>query len=1037
TLIPSNINPNTLLFVPIFCIIITCTLSVWTAIINGATLVYASLFSSLYVYLVFIIVPEDLFWISFIILMPFVFIMTSTAIGRRWFNQLLVKKTLIDITIILYFSPRENKGSQIWDSLMSSLMIVASILVVGLIVAPTLATRLFQRKIIKTLNSTRILFRGVGYQMEASVSHDEREMKKNSSFTFPMFPHPNDIPISSDSPLNDQSVGSSNDIEEDDLLGINLDPINNNNNNNNNNNVTPLNQTMSIPIPTQPDQSPESISSPDHSCVIPDVIGVETVPSPPSIDVTSSSSEGPSTTSSQSTTPGNTTPKQHRRKHSDEGASMPKNKSFKKLKDFLRGDHKHSDTTTGETRGPLPLSRSTALEKELFSKKMSKKQVLSTAVLIPSEGELAQMEIHLVKQIDRLTKLLVECRQERWNLKLIGHFERLLTVLEMNQKQLISIKLAVSNGFSYFARQEILIPVLPFLDSIIEEVFLQIGLIIHILVNKHSGQSEYQLTTSILEQSLQETEALVQECSSTYKKLVHEYQRNNLPLLDASEVSKIHFFIFSITVFAQNQRQISDIIFEINNDSSSYPVPIEIIMHGLPWLIMAFPRYLIKRWRLLLSNIKELRSYDPSQPGSAHSSSFTLLLAWILRYFYNLWFANRKWKFPLQLSVAFTAAASVFYYFEGTSADRFELRGIWMCATVGLVMSPSLGATLTRGFHRLIGTVLGGGLGVLIMMLVNVVNEPVKQVILAVSTFIAVFSASFVQQDVRFSYAGAVFALTLMIITYGEFFAHHFTYMIAVNRIFNVSLGIIWVIIVSLMLFPFFTYKTSRFKYFEVTNTIAETFIKIVDLGLRLESDGSPEQRAVIKQEIAGSIRKIRVSMSAQKGLIYDIKSELAIHPKMHVAYYLEMLENLSKLYTRLVAFDNAFDYEFSDDMLSAMAPIRAPLKHMITAICRSLQHIIQLVFNQAREEGYDSETDLNEALKELDLSFQGVRQDLLQRKVMFKLHPEMIQFGSGIYSLRDFVKHYISVVKSFERIKRDQSRRGGQLRNFILRMCD
>ncbi|EFA76357.1 hypothetical protein PPL_10122 [Heterostelium album PN500] len=620
--------------------------------------------------------------------------------------------------------------------------------------------------------------------------------------------------------------------------------------------------------------------------------------------------------------------------------SKDKRKSFKRIMNvFGLVSREKLETMDDGTilKKSLPLSRSTALEKDLFTKKMGKKQILATAIPLPSEKEIKHWENKLTDQINRLTTLLAECRQERWNAPLISSYEKLLSLLEMNQKQLISIKLSVNHGFSVMARQEVIFPVLPFLDSIIEEVFLQIGLIIHILVHRikkeNNANQADQLYTTILQQSFEETEALVEECRNTYKKIVKEYQRTNLPALRATEITKVHFFIFA---------------------------------------------------------------------------------------------------------VALTSAVAPFYYYEGRSYHELVIHGIWVCATVILVMSPTLGATITRGFHRIVGTIIGAILGFFISWLVHVVPQPAKQFILIITTFVFVFIASFVQQDVRFSYAGAVAALTFMIISFGSYLAPTFTYTMAVERAFNISLGIVWVLIISVVLFPYFTYKNSRLKFFDATSTMANTFIKIVELGLPTNSD-QLANRAKIKGEITGSLRQIRVIMATQKSLLFDIRSELALQPKKSSSHYFKLIGDLSKLYTRLVAFDNAFDYQFSEAMVEAMAPIQQSIHDLNETLILSIDDLRALMHDQERTLERGTSRSLTDCLTELDNSFQAVRRDLLQKKTLFNLHPEMIQFGSGMYSLRDFIKHFIVVLKDFEMIKRDQfqQQHGSIKKPFINRLCD
>eukprot|EP01133_Synstelium_polycarpum_P014535 gene14535-17170_t len=906
--IPTGFNPNTLLLVPVFIVIIACNVSVWPSILNGAVVVYATGISSIFLLIVFRVCPSSgpLYWTTIIpvFFSSYIVACIATTPGHRWFNPLVLKKFLIDISILLYFSPVHDRDTQIIENFVISMFIFVSIFVVGLCASPTLATRLFMKKAIKTINSTRIFFRGVGYSMEASVikQDDSVNMVKNNSFSFPMFPYPDEF--------------------DDDEATVEEEPIG---------------------------LSPEIVLPPAKDTDIQDLKSV----------------------------------------------------------------------------GQLPLSRSGAIEKEMFTttaivekkkKKKKKLEYISTSVPLPTEHDLYLMEVKLTHEIDRLTSLLRESRQERWNTSLIGSFDKVLSMLEMNQKQLITIKLAVSHGFSRMATQEVILPMLPFLNSIIEEVYLQMGLMIEILTGdvtpedlRHMGQviqqpsssspsggdpvvipptltsekSLHQLTKSILQASFEETEALVDECKNTYKNIVKEYQRTNLPTLPAAEITKVHYFIFGIMTFALHQREFSNVVFQIKKDVRKCSVQVEILRYGLLYLATSFPYFIINRTKRIYNYIISKPIIDPVTDKPVPKRRVVLgHIRDLTAYLYMVFWQNNKWKFPIQLTIAFTVACAAFYHFQGQHHGVLVINGLWVCATVALVMSPSLGATMTRGFHRMIGTVLGAILGFLIALAVKEVPVPAKEIILMVVALIWIFMVSYVQQDPHYSYAGAVAGLTYLIIAFGQYFEPHFIYTYAVMRAFHITLGVLWVLIVSAVFFPYHTYKTTRLALFKLANDMANTYVDIIELGL--SSNISETDMTQRKKAISASLRGIRVSLFAQKGLLLDIRSELVLRPKTKFQHYANIMDHITKAYTQ----------------------------DMNIQIKNTTQELRTLMFNQSRLPEDAEMRTLTECLGSLDTSFQAVRHDLLQRKTLVNLHPEMIQFGSDYYITIDM--EYNSKLREF-----------------------
>lgn len=66
----------------------------------------------------------------------------------------------------------------------------------------------------------------------------------------------------------------------------------------------------------------------------------------------------------------------------------------------------------------------------------------------------------------------------------------------------------------------------------------------------------------------------------------------------------------------------------------------------------------------------------------------------------------------------------------------------------------------------------------------------------------------------------------------------------------------------------------------------------------------------------------------------------------------------------------------------------------------------------------------LNERVKELMEIIHSVRLSLLERKIIYELYPDMIQFGAFIFIIIDFLKYQIITYNHLLKLKSDKYHR-------------
>ncbi|KYR03130.1 hypothetical protein DLAC_00627 [Tieghemostelium lacteum] len=972
-------NFNALILVPVFVTIIACNLSSQSSMISGGIVVISTATSSLVIY-AFLKIFQERIWVSFIVGFFFAFFLQCTVLrGGRWFNGLACKKILLDLVIVYYFSPYPDseKETDILETFICSLFMLFSIVIVS-IIFPVMATKLFHFNLMRTLRTSRDLFRAIGYSVESKLYKDPNQqtsskIPKNHSFTFPL----NDLTGHDDEDGEDDIKVQHTSIEQQ---------------------LQQKNDMTTLEEKTNESQEKDIVSSSN----------------------TMKSSE----------------------------------KNIEKIVLPLS-----SLVTKKEVTFQLPLGgekepKSPNVSGDIKLKKLKKSksvEILSKSIPIPTDKEIKELQFRLTDEVNRLTLVLKECKEERWNSTLVESYKAILNLVEMSLKHLMSLRISIESGFSQNASRELVSPMEPFLDSLIEEVYLQIGLMIDVLkgklhlsetptsspnsANAVSGadnpkrkfsrkEQKTVIERNILESSFEETDELIVKLQEFYKQLVGEYQRSGLPGLHESEISRLHFFIFGIIEYARQQKVIYQLVLQIKARIRHESIRYQVIRYGLVYVLTALPIHWYKVTLFIISKFSKKSDVDKETPNLNQQQTvrnpdsevpkkdhiLKRIFKFIVNYIYVLCFKNGKWKFPLQIAIAYTSSVIVFWYINGETKGELVIKGVWTCATAILVMSPSVGASLLKGFNRVIGTMGGGGVGFLVSWLCSVIPKGGKEVVILAFTFVWITIISIIQQNPSFSYSGAVSGLTFVLVVYGQYL-YGFDYWYALFRSFHITMGVVWVIIICLTVFPYFSFQYTRIKMVNTTIQMSRTFVNIIRLGLKIETLNQSQEimmdidytdRDRRAKEIRKSLTDQRMILDQIKLSLNDIKSELILMPNKSNAYR-KVYKDLSYSYTRLVAAEASFRSSFSDPLLQAMSPINQKIQGIfneLDALAKDLNIFTTLTISKSQRSQLtvDHEKQLTDSVKALGDSFQEVRVDLLKRRILSTLHPEMIQFGSGMY---------------------------------------
>ncbi|EGC38032.1 hypothetical protein DICPUDRAFT_14919, partial [Dictyostelium purpureum] len=1038
-----SINVNLLILVPVVYVMMAFNISSLAALLSGSVVVWGLGIAALYTFILQKIVDASYLWVSYIFNFFFTFILYSLIPGRRWINLFAAKMMLINLICCVYFNQGLSPYEMIWQFLVLFCLVFCVLIFCGMFLFPWLASRLFLKKVIKTFDRTKNFFRAVGYQMEAKldmemsigkISPTTPQKKRPKSFMHPIYSP--EYMSGADGGKVDDHISLENQNGNDD---INL----------------------------------ESIATGNENVIV-----------------------------------------------EQEGANgYVNNKNNSNSNNNINNNNDNNINSNNN----IPHSHNTSHNKQT--------PIVTSAIKIPSKEDLLKMEGKLNDQIFRLSIILAESRMERWNAPLIAQYEQLLALLEMSQKQLITIKQSIDEGFEIKTRQEMILPMIPFIDSIIEEVHLQNCLFIDILKSpeKYDYEKAGEVTSKtiigkdvdinsihykrkVLEMSFEETQELINSSKIFYKSCVKEYQRGDNLMFHESEISKVHFFLIGIFSFASSQKRISDIVLKVKKLQRYEPIIVELLRYGVWFIITSFPLHIYKRVikvkNIIQKEKEERQKWKQNKASCFVDESMVPYSAWkrfwkfTLNWFWATFFANKRWVFPLQVAIGFTSTIIIFHYFDGKRYHELEVHGMWTCITTVIVFSPSLGATSTRSIHRMIGTIGGGFLGFLVSWLTSVVHNEGREVLLFIFTFFWIFAISHIQQDPRYSYAGSVSGLTFIMVSYGQYLSHDYTVMYAVMRCLFITMGIVWVLVLSLVIFPFFTYKSNIERAFKNASNITNTFIKILEnssfrLSQHQENDNNsvdmeglvihdspkssnevaledkspilnssqpqpvspppepqpnnnnadvslqkpihnntltssnsnniknssnvaieppkvtPEQ---YKAEMVATLRGIRVTNGQFFAALVDVKSELFFKPH-RFKYFFKMYGHLSNSNTRLVMAETILSKKLSDTVLDEMVNAYTSINQIITDLKKVDDNYNAILADKPLPHDIEA-NDLNDRIQNLIDVVHQIRLNLLERKIVYELYPDMIQFGASIFIIHDFVRYQITVYNHLLKLK-------------------
>ncbi|XP_022942951.1 aluminum-activated malate transporter 8-like [Cucurbita moschata] len=213
----------------------------------------------------------------------------------------------------------------------------------------------------------------------------------------------------------------------------------------------------------------------------------------------------------------------------------------------------------------------------------------------------------------------------------------------------------------------------------------------------------------------------------------------------------------------------------------------------------------------------------------------------------------------IKVGVALTLV-SLFYYWRPLY-DGFGASGIWAVITVVVIFEFTVGATLSKGFNRGLGTLLAGGLGVGVDYLANLSGQKGEPFVLGVFVFLiaasATFSRFFPGIKARYDYGVLIFILTFSMVSVSAYRFDEFLTM-AYQRLSTIVAGGAICIIICIVVCPVWAGETLH-------NLVTSNLDKLGDY---LEGFGGEYFYCCDDEEQVTSIEKDKSFLQAYKAVL-------------------------------------------------------------------------------------------------------------------------------------------------------------------------
>jgi hypothetical protein len=232
---------------------------------------------------------------------------------------------------------------------------------------------------------------------------------------------------------------------------------------------------------------------------------------------------------------------------------------------------------------------------------------------------------------------------------------------------------------------------------------------------------------------------------------------------------------------------------------------------------------------------------------------------------------KREHRKAIRVSLAIFLACVAGYSvdLESANTEWFKAACKWAAITAAIVAQPLLGSAARTGAERVLGTVLGGSVGLVLhhsvtrLHLSDAADGLIKAVACAALAAVAILIG---EEQLKLNYSAKLFQITLLLVTFAAEGSAETEHLYFISRVAGIASGVILMLVLSVVLLP----KSATKEALKELDDALDDLIMLTDelFGMNVEGSSGDEDEtridmALLKDRGTGNIAK-RFSLLAE-----------------------------------------------------------------------------------------------------------------------------------------------------------------------------
>eukprot|EP01122_Echinamoeba_exundans_P004433 TRINITY_DN1446_c0_g1_i1.p1 TRINITY_DN1446_c0_g1~~TRINITY_DN1446_c0_g1_i1.p1 ORF type:complete len:714 (-),score=66.39 TRINITY_DN1446_c0_g1_i1:1419-3560(-) len=606
-----------------------------------------------------------------------------------------------------------------------------------------------------------------------------------------------------------------------------------------------------------------------------------------------------------------------------------------------------------------------------------------------SQESLKEAEHVLFRQLEYLRIMAIECKEETWlSPELIASLNDLYQILQEIVQIISSMRLAVEDGFLERLSLNILHPLMVHLDDVGQKISAGVDLCAEHLEEAFSGRGEPLTQAKWYRDVKKSGKALFNE----YELLVEGLEKSHkLTASPTPDVIRMSFIIYSLGTFYKSLnvlwKKVDRVHVLAKQDASwgFWRSRVSILVKPLHMLIGFF-----------------YSCIQLALPCVFGPSDFVSRL--------DEWRASGAWRFCMRFSLGLCAVSFISVGIDTVSPVEF--RNLWLCATTIFVSVPTVGASIRKSMHRLVGTVLAAATAQGVRFAIAAVggSPPLRipaALLTLASVLIFVFITTYTQHSSKYPkpYQWVVAAFTFQIVLMvGYPYSSAVTeWWVGLQRIGQVIVGDLLGCCVAALIFP----QTSFGVYKHI---LEDVFIKIPEPFTALDSEDAATTFAKCTETLLTLSKAPRLSKESLKEMKSEFKASCraSMIPSWQRVH--DLLGPTSAWMTamvRILVYHQRSASKLDKSLLHSIYPI---IYHNVIVLQHDVSVVNQFLGNRVQT-SFLAPSRYEHSFSRLHTIHQRQREHLIRGKTLHQNLRSLLHLDALLYSNQMFYQSWNDLV--------------------------